>query len=412
MAMTLSRRAFTGAAAAIAASATTARAQGQPAVKLGILGDLSGPYRDLSGPGSLAATNQAIADFRAAGGDVPVTVIQADHRHTPDIGLSIARQWLDTEGVDVILELNDSAIALAVADLVRQRDKIFLATGPATDLLYGAKCGPNHVQWTYDTWQLSHSICAAAVKQGMDSWYFLTADYAFGTNMEAAAKGAVTAAGGKVLGQTRYPFPNTTDFASFLLQAQSSGANAYGLGTGGTDLVNIVKQATEFGLTKKGRLIALQGLLGDIHAIGPEIAQGMVTADVFYWNLNERTRGFTDRVLPKMPKNIYPSSVHAGAYSATTHYLKTVAAMGGPASAKASGRATVAKMMSMPTDDDCFGPGRIREDGRKLDAVYLFEAKAPSEITNPWDLLKVVSSVDLEHSVRPLADGSCPMVKS
>ncbi len=398
-------------AGAGAARAQSARAQSAPALRLGILGDLSGPYRDLSGLGTMACVRQAIEDAARAGLSLPVEVVHADHQHKPDVGAAIARQWYDRDGVDAILEVNNSAIALAVADLAREKDKVFLATGPATADLHGPRCSPNHVHWTYDTWMLAHGAGTAAVRAGGDSWFFLTADYAFGHALQRDTARAVEAAGGKVLGQSRYPFPQTTDYSSFLLQAQASRAKVLGLANAGTDTVNCVKQAHEFGLTRRMKLVGLLCLLGDVRAMGAEAAQGLLLTEPFYWDLNDRTRAFTRRVLPRMPPNIYPSTNHAGAYSAVIHYLKAAAAMG-PAQAKASGRAAIERMKALPTDDDCFGHGRVREDGRKIHPVYLFEVKPPAEVKAEWDLYRLAGTIEAEQAMRPLAEGGCPLVRS
>ncbi|MBW6396798.1 ABC transporter substrate-binding protein [Roseomonas sp. HJA6] len=390
--------------------AAPALAQSGPVLRLGILGDLSGPYRDLSGLGTAACVRQAIADAARAGIAPQVEVLHADHQHKPDIGVQIARQWYDRQDVDAILEVNNSAIALAIADLARDKDKVFLATGPATADLHGPRCGPNHVHWTYDTWMLANGAGTATVRAGGDTWFFLTADYAFGHALERDSKAAVERAGGRVLGQARYPFPNTTDFSSFLLQAQASRAKVLGLANAGTDIVNSVKQAQEFGLPRHGmRMVALLGLLGDVKALGPAAAQGLLVTEPFYWDLNDRTRGFTQRVLPQMPSGIYPSTNHAGAYSAVLHYLKAANALG-VAQAKASGRAQIAQMKAMPTDDDCFGPGMVRADGRKIHPVYLFEAKPPAEVRAEWDLYRLIGSIPADQAMRPLSEGGCPMV--
>ncbi|WP_421989100.1 ABC transporter substrate-binding protein [Roseococcus sp.] len=405
------RRTILTAGGALAASGIMgrARAQATPTLKLGILGDLTGPYRDLSGLGTMACVRQAIDDLARAGTSVQVEVVHADHQHRADVGSALARQWFD-QGVDAILEVNNSAIALAVADLAREKDKVFLATGPATADLHGPRCGPNHVHWTYDTWMLANGAGSATVRAGGDSWYFLTADYAFGHALQRDTARAVEAAGGRVLGQARYPFPATTDYSSFLLQAQASRAKVLGLANAGTDTVNCVKQAHEFGLTRRMKMVGLLCLLGDVRAMGAEAAQGLLTTEPFYWDLNDRTRGFTQRVLPRMPTGIYPSTNHAGAYSAVTHYLKAAAAMG-TAQAKVSGRATIERMKAMPTDDDCLGAGRVREDGRKIHPVYLFEVKAPAEVRTGWDLYKLAGTIEAEQAMRPLSEGGCPMVR-
>ena len=401
-----------GAGATMPFASGGTRAQTAPVLRLGILGDLTGPYRDLSGPGTVGCVRQAIDDFAAAGGgNLRVEVLHADHQHKPDVGVATARRWFDVDGVDAILEVNNSAIALAVANLAREKDKVFLATGPATSDLYGRACGPNHVHWTYDTWMLAHGAGTAAVRAGLDSWFFLTADYAFGHALQRDTEEAVRAAGGRVLGQARYPFPNTTDFSSFLVQAQGARAKVLGLANAGTDTVNCVKQAREFGLTQRGmRMVGLLCLLGDVRAMGVEAAQGLLLSEPFYWDLNDRTRAFTRRVLPRMPPNIYPSTNHAGAYSAVLHYQRAAASLGA-AAAKASGRALIERMKAIPTDDDCFGAGRVREDGRKIHTVYLFEVKPPNEVRGEWDLYAPRGTIEAEQAMRPISEGGCAMVR-
>ena len=413
--MTTTRRGLSASAAAAAAAALwPGPGRGQaaaPVLRLGILGALSGPYRDLSGLGTMACVRQAIEDFSAGGGPpLRAEVLHADPQHKPDVGVALARQWYDRDGVDAVLEVNNSAIALAVAELAREKDKAFLATGPATADLHGPRCGPNHVHWTYDTWMLAHGAGTATVRAGGDSWFFLTADYAFGHALQRDTARAVEAAGGRVLGQARYPFPQTTDYSSFLLQAQASRAKVLGLANAGTDTVNSVKQAHEFGLTRRMKLVGLLCLLGDVRAMGAEAAQGLLLAEPFYWDLDDRTRAFTARVLPMMPPNIYPSTNHAGAYSAVLHYMKAAAATG-PAQAKASGRAAIERMKAMPTEDDCFGPGRVREDGRKIHPVHLFEVKPPAEVKGGWDLYRLAGTIEAERAMRPLNEGGCPLVR-
>ena len=393
---------------------SVARAQGRRPLRLGILGDLSGPYRDLSGPGTLVCVNQAIADFAAAGGSVPTTVVQADHQHKADVGSTIARQWFDSGEADVILEVNNSAIALAVADLASQRDRVFLATGPASADLTGPRCNANLIHWTYDTWMLANGTGTAGVKAGGTTWFFLAPNYSFGQAMQRDTSSAVVRAGGKVLGTASYPFPATTDFSSFLVQAQSSGAKVVGLANAGTDITNSVKQAHEFGLTRAGsgtRLAGLLALLNDVRVAGLEAAQGMLLTEPFYWDLDDRTRRFTAKVQPHMPNGLYPSTNHAGAYSATLHCLKAVQAMGGP-DKLVSGKALVAQMKTMPTDDDGLGQGRIREDGRKIHNAYLFEVKAPGQNKGDWDLYNLLNTIPAEQAFRPMSEGGCPLVHS
>ncbi|HEY0205730.1 MAG TPA: ABC transporter substrate-binding protein [Acetobacteraceae bacterium] len=410
--MSLGRRTALAALATPFILPAATRAQALRPLRFGILGDLSGPYRDLSGPGTLVCVNQAIADFTAAGGSVPTTVIQADHQHKADVGSAIARQWFDSGGADVILEVNNSAIALAVATLAAQSDRVFLATGPASADLTGPRCNANMIHWTYDTWMLANGTGTAGVKAGGTSWFFLTPNYTFGQALQRDTSAAVLRAGGTVLGAVSYPFPATTDFSSFLVQAQASGAKVVGLANAGTDITNSVKQAHEFGLTRPGggtRLAGLLALLNDVRSAGLDAAQGMLLTEPFYWDLNDRTRRFTAKVLPQMPNGLYPSTNHAGAYSAVLHCLKAVQAMGGTEHL-ASGRALVAQMKAMPTDDDGLGIGRIREDGRKIHDAYLFEVKTPGQNKGEWDLYNLLSTIPAEQAFRPMAEGGCPLV--
>ena len=417
--MTLPRRALLGSAAAAALSVTppgAARAQGASGaavVKIGVLNDMSGPYRDVSGPTSAACVRQAVEEFgdRSGPGGFRVEVLAADHQNKPDLGASIARQWLDRDGVDLIVDVGNSAVALAVGGVCREKDRAYVNSTGGTTELTGRQCAPTTVHWTYDTWMLAHSTGAAMVKAGGDSWFFITADYAFGTALERDTAGFVTAAGGRVLGGIRHPFPGTTDFSSFLLQAQASGAKVIGMCNAGDDTVNTIKQAAEFGVTRRGtKLAGMLLFINDVHALGLAAAQGLVLTESFYWDLNDRTRAFTRRVLPKTGGN-RPAMSHAGCYAGVLHYLKAVAAMGA-AEAKRSGAATVARMKAMPTDDDAFGPGTIREDGRKLHPAYLFEVKRPEESKGPWDYYKLVATTPAGEAFRPLKDGGCPLVRS
>ena len=404
--MRLSRRLLLGTAAAAAALPARARAQGA-ALKIGVLTDLSGPYKDLAGTLSIEATRMAVAEFASAAG-LAVEVVQADHQNKADIGAEVARKWFDQDGVDVIVDVANSGVSLAVSGVAHEKNKILLATGPATSDLTGAKCNANTIHWVYDTWMLAHSTGSALVKSGGDTWYFITADYNFGKALLRDATGFVTAAGGRVVGSSLYPFPGTTDFSSLLVQAQSSGAKVIGLANAGSDTVNSIKQAHEFGVTQT--LAGLLVFLSDVHAIGLETAQGLVVSETFYWDLNGRTRAFSERLAPRAPGK-RPTMVHAGNYSCVLHYLKTAKDIGA-AQAKADGAAAVARMKAMPTDDDAFGPGRIREDGRKLHPCYLFQVKKPSESKYPWDYYKVLATVPAEEAFRPLKDGGCPLVKT
>jgi branched-chain amino acid transport system substrate-binding protein len=409
--MRLTRREILGSAAAAATTAllpaTRARAQ-SPTIKLGVLTDLSGPYKDIGGQLSADAARLAVADFGAAAKGLNVEIVVADHQNKPDIGAGIARQWFDRDGVDVILDVPNSGVSLAVSGVAAEKNKIFLVCNAATSDLTGKKCNPNTIHWVYDTWMLAHSTGGALVKAGGDSWYFITADYAFGHALQRDTTQFITEAGGKVLGASAYPFPGTNDFSSYLLQAQSSGAKVIGIANAGADTVNSIKQAKEFGITQT--LAGLLVFIADVHGMGLDVAQGLVISSTFYWDLDDRKRAFSDRLWAKVP-NVRPGMGHAGNYSATLHYLKTVAELGA-AKAKADGAATVAAMKAMPTDDDAFGVGSIRADGRKLQPAYLFQVKTPAESKKPWDYYKLLATVPADEAFRPMKDGGCPLIKA
>ncbi len=412
--MAIDRRTFLTGAAAVPALGMSpwrpARAQGANSVKIGVLNDMSGLYRDIGGPGSVACVRQAIQDLGSKGFNVEV--IFGDHQNKPDVGANLARQWFDQDGVDVIIDVPTSSVALAVSNVAREKDKIFLASGPATSDLTGSACTPNTIHWTYDTWMLANSTGGAMVKAGGDTWFFVTADYAFGHALERDTTEFVKRAGGRVLGSVRTPFPGTSDFSAFLLQAQASRAKVIGLANAGGDTINSIKQAAEFGLTRRGiKLAGLLMFISDVHSLGLQTAQGLVCTESFYWDLNDRTRAFTQRVLPKMPSELRPGMVQAGCYSAALHYLKVVADMG-VQQAKKSGAATVARMKAMPTEDDAFGAGSIREDGRKLHPVYLFEVKKPEESKGAWDYYKLLVTTPPDQAFRPLKEGGCSLVRS
>ena len=406
--MGTSRRSLlAGASAAVAvAPLSRARAQGTT-IRLGVLSDMSGPYRDATGPGSTVMTQAAAAEFGARG--FTVEVIQADHQNRPDVGANIARQWFD-QGVDAILDVPTSSVAFVVNTIAREKNKVFLNSGAASSDLTGSQCSPNTVHWTYDTWMLAKGTGAAIVRTGGDTWFFVTADYAFGHALQRDTTRFVEAAGGRVLGAARYPFPATTDFSAFVVQAQASRAKVLGMANASTDTVNTIKAAREFGLHRNMKFAALLMGLVDVHALGLETGQGLLLTESFYWDLNDRTRALTTRVR-RANQDRPPAMVQAGCYGAALHYLKAVADMG-VAAAKADGRAAVARMKAMPTDDDAFGPGRIREDGRKLHPVFLFEVKAPSESRGAWDYYKVAATTPGEEAFRPLAEGGCSLVRS
>ena len=327
------------------------------------------------------------------------------------MALQIARAWLDTREVDAIVNVNNSAAALAVADLVRQRDRVALFSAPATSALTGAACGENHVQWTYDSWALGNALGGAVTKDGGATWFIIGADYTFGHTLAADTERAVLAAGGKVLGQVFTPYPATTDFSSFLLQAQASGAKVIAFANSGTNTTNCIKQAGEFGITKNGtRLAAMLLTIADVYALGLDVAQGLVLASAFYWDLNEGTRNWSRRFGAGFGGRM-PTMFQAGDYSAVTHYLKVARGMG-VAAAQRSGRATVAAMKAMPTDDPLFGPGLIRPDGRKLNPMFLFQVKTPGESHGAWDLYKLAATIPQDQAFRPVAAGSCPLAKT
>jgi len=407
--MDLDRRTLlAGAAAAGALPWRSARAQAANTIRIGVLNDGSGMYRDISGPSSAICARQAVADFGPRGFNVEI--LFADHQNKPDVGANIARQWIDTQGVDVILDVTTSSVALAVNDICREKNKVHLNSTAATSDLTGPRCTPNTVHWTYDTWMLAKSTGGAMVRAGGDSWFFITADYAFGHALERDTSNFVRAAGGRILGSVRTPFPGTTDFSSFLLQAQASRAKVIGLANAGSDTTNCIKQAAEFGLTRRGvKLAALLMFINDVHALGLQTTQGLVCTETFYWDLNEGTRRFTEKVRAAMAPNM-PAMTHAGCYAGTLHYLKAVQDMG-VAAAKASGAEVVARMKAMPTEDDCFGRGSIRADGRKIHPSYLFEVKSPAESRGPWDYYKLLQTTPADQAFRPLAEGNCPLVR-
>ena len=400
--MPLSRRSLIGSAAALGSlPAIRARAQTKPVISIGVLTDLSGTYRDNTGPTSVACTQQAVEEFNAPTHGFEVEFRAADHQNKPDVAASIARQWFD-QGVDAIIDVPTSSVALAVSQVAKEKDKILLDASAAAMEVTAGQCSPNTIVWCFDTYEKAHSTGGALVKAGKKSWTFVTADYVFGHSLEEQTAAVVKSMGGEVKGAVRYPFPETTDFSGFLQQAMVSGAQVLGLANAGLDTVNCVKQANEFGLNKTMTIAPLIAFLQDIHSLGLETAQGLITSEPFYWNMNDRTRAFTRRVLPKTPNN-YPSQAHAGCYAITLHYLKTAAAMGG-AAAKASGRTTVARMKSIPTEDDAFGQGSIRADGRGVFPSYLLQVKTPADSTGEWDLYKVLATTPATEVLHPLLD--------
>lgn len=395
--------------AALAAMLATGTAQAQMSdgvVKIGVMNDMSGTYADLAGPGSVVAAQMAVEDFGAAAKGLKVEIVGADHQNKPDVGSNVVRQWIDVDKVDVIVDVPTSSVALAVNEIVRQKNKVFLISGAAASNLTGDKCSPNTVHWTYDTWALANGTGNAIVKTGGKNWFFLTADYAFGHALERDTAAVVEKNGGKVLGKVRHPFP-ATDFSSFLLQAQASKAQIIGLANAGADTTNAIKQAAEFGIVKGGQnLAALLIFLTDIKALGLETAQGLVFTEAWYWDMNDANREFAKKFAARN-KGLYPSMVQAGVYSSVMHYLKAVSDL----KSDADGAAVVTKMKSMPTDDKLFGKGSIRADGRKIHPMYLFEVKKPAESKGPWDLYKTRATIPAEEAFRPLKDGGCSLVK-
>jgi branched-chain amino acid transport system substrate-binding protein len=392
-------------AAALLCTAAVAPAQEDDVVKIGVLTDMSSLYADVGGPGSVAAAKLAVEDFNPAAHGMKVEVVSADHQNKPDIGANIARQWYDVDHVDVIADVPNSGVGLAVNEVTREKNKVFLASGPASSDLTGAKCSPNTIHWTYDTWMLANGTGKAVVKTGGDTWFFLTADYAFGKALERDTSAVVEANGGKVVGGVRHPL-NTADFSSFLLQAQSSKAKIIGLANAGGDTINAIKQGAEFGIAAGGQHFAgLLVFVTDVNAIGLKIAQGLVLTETWYWDMTDANRAFTKRWQAERPGK-FPTMVQAGVYASVLHYLKAVAAL----KSDNDGRAVVAKMKEMPTDDPLFGKGVIRADGRKLHDAYLFEVKSPEESKYPGDLYKLRATIPAAEAFRPLKDGGCPLI--
>ena len=408
--MQVSRRnVIAGAAATGALPLSLARAQAANTVRIGVMTDMSGTYRDNTGPTSVAATREAAAEFGASHG-FRVEVIEADHQNRPDVGVNLARQWYD-QGIDLILDVPTSSVGLAVSGVAREKNKAYINVGSATADMTGAQCSPNTIHWAYDTYMLARSTGGATVRAGGDTWFFITADYAFGHALERDTANFVRNSGGRILGQVRTPFPGTTDFSSFLLQAQASRAKVIGFANAGADTQNCVKQAAEFGLTRRGiKLASLLLFVNDVHGMGLQTAQGLVCTESFYWDMNDKTRAWTERMLRRVSNN-YPNMIHAGCYSGALHFLKTVAAMGLPA-AKASGLDLVNRMKAQPSDDDLFGKATIRPDGRRLIPSYLFEVKTPAESTKPWDYYKLLQTTPAEEAFRPIGEGGCALVRS
>ena len=410
--MNMTRRSFVGAGLAATLAPRLARAQSDNTIRIGVITDMSGIYRDVSGPTTVACAQQAAAEFMDVNPSIKVEILVADHQNKADVGLSIIRKWFDQDGVDAIENVGNSSIALGAKYLIEDKNKVALITTAGSSDLTGKSCSANLVHWSWDSWCLAHSTATSLVRTGGSKWFFVTADYAFGHAAEADAAKFVKAAGGTVLGSVRYPFGSTSDFSSFLLQAQSSGANVIAFANSGNELINCLKQAQEFGLDSGGtRMAALVGYVTDVIGMGLPTAKGLSLTETFYWDLNDRTRAFMNRVKPRLASNVYPNMSQAGDYACVLHYLKAVKELGVDR-AKRSGREVVELMKKMPTDDDCFGQGMIRADGRKMHPAYLFEVKKPAESKSTGDVYKLVSTLSAAEAFRPIEEGGCALVRS
>jgi branched-chain amino acid transport system substrate-binding protein len=401
----LTARGVSALVAVLLAAAPAAAQISDNVIKIGVLNDQSSLYADLGGQGSVVAAKMAVEDYGAEKKGMKVEILSADHQNKADIGSNVARQWFDVDKVDMIVDVPNSAVALAVSQIVKEKGKAFLVSGAATSDLTGKACSPNTIHWTYDTWSLANGTGSAIVKTGGDTWFFLTADYAFGHALERDTEAVVIKNGGKVLGKVRHPL-NTSDFSSFLLQAQASKAKVIGLANAGGDTTNSIKQAAEFGIVRGGQSLAgLLVFITDVHGLGLPTAQGLIMTEAFYWDQNDRTRAFAKRFAER-DRGIHPTMVHAGVYSATLHYLKAVEALKSD-----DGTKVIAKMKETPTDDPLFGKGTIRPDGRKVHDMYLFEVKKPSESKAPWDYYKLRHTIPAAQAFRPIDQGECPLVK-
>ncbi len=400
------KRFFALAALAVALTCGSAQAQNKT-IKIGVLSDMSSLYAAIGGPGSVVAAKMAVEDSGVEKKGLKVEILSADHQNKPDIGASIVRHWIDVDHVDAVADTPTSSVALAVNQVVKEKNKVFLISGAGSSDLTGKACSPNSVHWTYDTWALAHGTGKAIVESGKKTWFFLTADYAFGHALERDTAAVVKANGGKVLGTVNVPFP-ATDFSSFLLQAQASKAQVIGLANAGGDTINAIKQAHEFGIVKGGQSLAgLLVFVTDVHSLGLETSQGLLFTTAYYWDRNDASRNFGKR-FAKQHNGAMPTMVQAGVYSSVLAYLKTVAAMGGKAD---DGKAVMDKMKSKPIDDPLFGKVTIRQDGRAIHDMYLVEVKKPSESKGAWDYLNIRATIPAKEAFRPLNEGGCPLVK-
>jgi branched-chain amino acid transport system substrate-binding protein len=407
--MSLKHTMLSGAAALVLALATgpaTAQISGD-VVKIGVLTDMTSLYSDINGMGAVEAVRMAVEDFGGKVNGKPIEIVFADSQNKPDIGLTVGGRWFDVDGVDVIAGASASSVSLAIQTLAGNKNKVFLAPDPASSDITGKACNANTVHWVYDTIALANGTGSAVVQAGGDSWYFLTADYAFGYALERDVSSVVKGAGGKILGSVRHPL-NSSDFSSFVLQAQASKAKVIGLANAGGDTINSIKQAAEFGITQGGQKLAgLLVFISDVHSLGLPAAQGLQLTEAFYWDMNDQTRAWSKRWGDRF-RNRRPTGIQAGFYSSVTHYLKAVQALG----TDTPGDKVVAKMKELPTEDPLFGKGNIRIDGRKMHDMFLFEVKSPAESKGPWDYYKLVRTIPAEKAFRPLDQGGCPLVKN
>jgi branched-chain amino acid transport system substrate-binding protein len=400
------RRQVLAGTAALALTPGIVRAEAARPLKIGVLNDMSSVYADYQGMGSVIAARLAVDDFSKPLG-VPVEIVSADHQNKPDVGAEIARRWFDSDHVDVIMDLPNSAVALAVVAVAQEKNKAVIGSGAGSSVLTGAKCSRNFVHWTYDTYALGTGLGKALTEAGAKSWFFISADYAFGKDLEANCAAAVQAAGGKVVGSVRHPL-NTADFSSFILQAQNSGADTVGLANAGGDLNNCIKQAHEFGLGAKQRIAGLILNITNIPSLGLEIVDGATICTGFYWDANDGTRAFARRFQAADPKKMMPNDMHAGMYAATEHLMKAMAQI----KSADDGVKLIDAMKAIPTDDPLFGKGAIRVDGRKLHPMYLYKAKTPAQSKYDWDYFELISTIKPEDAFRPLDKGGCPFVKA
>ena len=402
--MTTRRTILQAAAAAPLAIGLPARAQDTKPIRIGVLTDMGGQLADIGGKGAIEAVRMAAEDFGPNLLGRPLDVISADHQNKADIGSAIATRWYDTEGVEMITDLLNSAVALSVQEVGRRKSRITMASGPGTSDLTNAACSPTGVHWTYDTFSLSAGVVRTLLAEGNDTWFFITLDYAFGTALERDATKLINEAGGKVLGVVRHP-QNIPDFSAYLLQAQASGAKVIALANSGADLINSVKQGAEFGITRNGQKLAgMLIFITDVHSLGLQATQGLRLTEPFYWDQTDATRAFSKRFQARMGR--VPTSVQAGDYGATAHWLRAVQAAG-----TVEALTVMAKMREMPINDFMTEGGRLREDGRVLRPTYLFEVKSPAESRGPWDYLKQQATVAADQAVRPVAESACPLLK-